>query len=176
NDPVLMKMQRRHRLPHRVENALNRVDSDTRFEITQCPIGEDQAHVKTDQRATASEHEAHEPADRAVCLNPSTIINPNQREVLHIVKYFEQRNANENAGHDVVAVPPKRNARDEKDELYRIWSLPGDPHPDKICQKYACNCEGQRKRPLLYSSEKSGRNERSARGIIAVQCIRHSLR
>src|SRR5947209_2534036 len=169
-------MQERGSGYHTGKYAFHDVDPDTRLEIAERPVGKDQADVNSNQRATAPEHETHKPADRAVCLNPFTIINPNQREVLHIVKYFEQRNANENAGHDVVAVPPKRNARDEKDELYRIWSLSADPHPDKICQKYACNCEGQRKRPLLYSSEKSGRNERSARGIITVQCIRHSLR
>src|SRR5207244_11199773 len=101
------------------------------------PGGEDQAHVKTDHRATAPEHETHKPADRTICLNPFAIIDPNQREVLDIVKYFEQRNADENARHDVVAVPPKRDARDEKRQLYRIWALPTDPHPDKICQKYA---------------------------------------
>ena len=130
-------MQERRRGHHTSENAFDYIDSDTRLVITQCPVGKDQAHVKTDQRATASEDETHKPADRAVCLNPFAIINPNQREVLDVVKYFEQRNADENARHDVVAVPPKRNARDEKHQLYGAWPLPADPHPDKICQEYA---------------------------------------
>src|SRR5206468_10342649 len=107
-----------------------------RLEITQGPVGQDQTHVKADERAAAPEQETHEAADRAICLHALAIIDPNQREILDIVKYFEQRNANKNACHDVVAVPPKRNAGDKKDQLYRTWSLPAGPHPNKICQKY----------------------------------------
>src|SRR5438105_15746742 len=99
--------------------------------------GGDRTKRRTHERATAREHETHKPADGTVCLNPFTIVEPNQREVLDIVKYFEQCNANENTGHDVVAIPPERNAGDEKDQLYRAWSLPADPQPDEICQKYA---------------------------------------
>src|SRR5437867_2895535 len=135
NESIVIKMEQHRSGHHTGEHAFDCIDADIRFEITQRPVGEDQADVKTDQRATAPEHEPHKPADRAVCLNPFAIIDPNQREVLDVVKCFEQRNADENARHDVVAVPPKGDARDEKHQLYWIWPLPADPHPDKICQK-----------------------------------------
>jgi len=128
-------MEQRRSGHHTSEHAFDCFDADTRLEIAEGPISEDQPHIKADQRATTPEHEAHKPADRAVGLNPFAIIDPDQREVLDIVKYFEQCNADENARHDIVAVPPKSNARDEKHQLYRIWPLPGDPHTDKVCQK-----------------------------------------
>ena len=100
---------------HTGKYAFDDVDPDIRLEIAERPVGKDQADVNSNQRATASEHKTHKPADRAVRLNPFTIIDPNQREVLDIVKHFEQCNANQNACHDVVAVPPKRNAGDREE-------------------------------------------------------------
>src|SRR5207253_8111073 len=135
DESVVIKMEQRRSGHHTSEHAFDCVDADVRFEIAQGHVGEDQAHIKTNQRATAPEYKTHKTADRAICLNPFAIVNPNQGEVLDIVKYFEQGNADENAGHDVVAVPPKRNTRDKEHQLYRTWSLPADPHPDKICQK-----------------------------------------
>ena len=110
-------MQERGSGHHPGKYAFEYVGPDTRLEIAQRPVGENQAHVKTNQRTTAPEHETHKPADRAVCLNPFPIINPNQREILDIVKDFEQRDTYQNARHDVVAVPPERNAGDEKHQL-----------------------------------------------------------
>src|SRR5207248_2901657 len=121
NEPVVIKMQEGGSGHHPGKYAFDYVDPDARLEIAQRPVGENQAHVKTNQRATAPEHETHKPADRAVCLDPFPIVNPNQREVLDIVKYFEQCDADENACHDVVAVPPKGNAGDEKHQLDRAW-------------------------------------------------------
>src|SRR5262249_61962531 len=77
-------------------------------------VGEHQAYVHSHQRATAPEHKAHEPTNGAVALDSFAIINPNQREILHIVKYFEQCNAHEHTGDNVVAIPPKRNGCDQK--------------------------------------------------------------
>src|SRR6266496_201907 len=137
NESVVIKMEQRRSRHHTGEYSFDYVDVDIRLEVTQRSVGKDQPHVQTDQRATAPEHEVHKPADRTVRLNSFAIIDPNQREVLDIVKDFEQRNPNENACDDVVTVPPKRNARDEKHQLYWTWSLPANPHPDKICQKDA---------------------------------------
>ena len=120
---------------HAGEDALDCVDAYIRLEITERAVGENQPNVKTNQRATAPEEKAHKTPNRTVFLDPVAIIDPNQGKVLDIVKYFEQCNTDENACHDVVAVPPKRNARDEKHELYRMGSLPADPHPDKISHK-----------------------------------------
>ena len=54
---------------------------------------------------------------------------------LYIMKYLEQRNANQNARHDVIAVPPKRNTRDQQHQFHRTGPLSAAPHPNKICQK-----------------------------------------
>src|SRR5207302_9435709 len=57
NEPVVIKMQQRGSGNHTGKDAFDDVDPDTRLEIAQRPVGEDQAHVKTDERATAPEHE-----------------------------------------------------------------------------------------------------------------------
>ena len=89
NESVVIKMEQRRSGHHTGENAFDCFDADTRLEIAECPVSEDQPHIKADQRATTPEHEAHKPADRAVGLNPFAIIDPDQREVLDVVKYFE---------------------------------------------------------------------------------------
>src|SRR5262249_39583241 len=144
DESVVIKMEQRRCSHHTGENAFDGLDADTRFEIAERSVGEDQPNIKTNQRATAPEHETHESADRAVRLDSLTIINPNQREILDIVKDFEQRHADENAGYDVIAVPPKRYARDEKHELHRTCSVSPNPCPDVICQEQSCNCQRYR--------------------------------
>ena len=58
-------------------------------------IGEDEADIKPNQRAAPSEHESHEPADVAVFLDTIAIVDPDERQVLHVVKNFKQRDADE---------------------------------------------------------------------------------
>ena len=118
----------------------------------------------------------HEPANRAVGLDPFAIINPNQREILDVVKDFEQRNADQNARHDVIAVPPERYARDQEHQLHWTWSLSANPRPDVICKKQSRNCDRHRQQPLLRSVEECRRDERSTGRIIGFECIGHSLR
>ena len=71
------------------KDIFNGVDADKRFGQTQPTVGEHQAYVHSHQRATPPEHKAHETTDRFIALDAFPIINPDQREVLHIVKYFE---------------------------------------------------------------------------------------
>src|SRR5438105_10963587 len=107
-----------------------------RLVITMRTISEEQPDIKTHQGAATAEHESHETADGSVALDSLAIVNPDQRQVLHVVKHFKQRDAHEHAGHDVIAIPPKRNARDEKHEFHRARPFPAAPHPNKIRQKY----------------------------------------
>src|SRR6266403_5063156 len=115
-------MEQCRRGHHSGENTFNRFDADIRFRQTQPTVGEHQANINAYQRATPPENKTHKPTDRAIALYPFTIVNPDKREVLHIVEYFEQCDADKNARYDIVAVPPKGNARDEKDQLYGTWS------------------------------------------------------
>src|SRR5437899_9576290 len=55
--------------------------------------------------------------------------------------------------HDVIAIPPKRYARDEKHELHRAWSLSAHPRPDVICKEQSRNGDRHRQQPLLRSEE-----------------------
>ena len=129
-------MQQCRRGHHPGEDTFNDIDANIRLGQTQSTIGEHQAYINADQRATAPEHETHKPADGSVALDAFTIINPNEREVLHIVEHFEQGDTDENAGYDVIAVPPKGNTRNKKHQLYRTWAPPLHPRPDEIHQEY----------------------------------------
>ena len=135
NESVVVEMEECRCSHDAGKNIFNGVDADIRFGQTQPTVGEHQAYVHSHKRATAPEHKAHEPTDRAVALDSFPIINPDERKVLHIMKYLEQRNANQNACHDVIAVPPKRNARDQQHQFHRTRPLTAAPHPNKIGQK-----------------------------------------
>src|SRR2546426_4119440 len=88
DESVVIKMEQRGSGHYTSEDAFDYGDIDARLKIPQRPVGKDQPHVKTHQRTAAPKHEAQNPADRAVGLNPFAIIDPNQREVLDVVKYF----------------------------------------------------------------------------------------
>src|SRR6266487_5887325 len=45
NESVVIKMEQRRRGHYTSEDAFDYVDADTRLEVTQRPVGEDQAHV-----------------------------------------------------------------------------------------------------------------------------------
>ena len=83
-----------------------------RVEIRKRAVGENQADIEPNQRAAPPKYKAHEAADVAVLLHTIAVVNPDQREVLHVVKNFEQRNAHQNVRDQIIAVPPKRYARD----------------------------------------------------------------
>src|SRR2546430_5379171 len=128
---------------------LSRSAADARLKIPGPPVRKDKANKETNQRAAAPKQKMHEPANRAVGLDPFAIINPNQREILDVVKDFEQRNADQNARHDVIAVPPERYARDQEHQLHWTWSLSANPRPDVICKKQSRNWARHRQQPLL---------------------------
>src|SRR4029077_20288653 len=176
NEAVVIKMEQCRSGHDPGENPFNDVDAHIRLGQTQPTVGEHQAYINAYECATAPEHETHKPTDRAVALHSFTIINPNEREVLHIVEHFEQCNADENACHNVIAVPPKGNARNKKHDFYRTRSLPLNPHPNKIHEEHTGNCQGERQQSLLCCPEQIGRNKRSSRRIITFQGIGHPLR
>src|SRR5207237_9665919 len=96
-------MQERGSGYHTGKYAFHYVDPDTRLEIAERPVGKDQADVNSNQRSTAPDHETHKPTNRAVCLNPFTIVDPNQREVLDSVKHFKQYHATPHTFIEIVA-------------------------------------------------------------------------
>ena len=135
NESVVVEMEECRCSHDAGKNIFNGVDADIRFGQTQPTVGEHQPYVHSHKRATAPKHKAHEPTDRAVALDSFPIINPDERKVLHIMKYLEQRNANQNARHDLIAVPPERNACDEQHQFHRTRPLTAAPHPKKIREK-----------------------------------------
>src|SRR6266566_2042303 len=96
NESVVIKMEQCRGGNHASQDAFDRFYSEMLIEIGERPIGEDQAHVESDQRAAPPKHKAHESADVAVFLNAIAIVDPDERQVLHVVKDFEERNANKN--------------------------------------------------------------------------------
>src|SRR5207247_10863485 len=77
------------------------------------------------------------------------IVDPDQREVLHVVENFEQRNANKNVCHQIVAVPPKRDAGDQQSYLHRIRPFAYDPHAAEMDEKEDRNCNGRPQNKVL---------------------------
>jgi len=70
--------------------------SDVRIQVTDGTVSQRPIDIEPNQGSAATENESHEPTDRAVFLDPVTVVNPNQRQVLHIVEDFEQGDAGEN--------------------------------------------------------------------------------
>src|SRR6476620_9254676 len=92
---VIIKMQQRRGGYQPGENPFDGLHPDMRVDEGNRAVGKDEADIKANQRAAPSEHESHESANIAVLLNPISIVDPDERQVLHVVKYFEQRNPNE---------------------------------------------------------------------------------
>src|SRR6266446_5457484 len=91
---------------HPGEYTLDCLDVDTLFKNPERAIGEDKSDVDTNQRTAPSKNKPHETANRAVLFHAIAIVDPDEREVLHIVKNFEQRDPSKNVGHAIIAVPP----------------------------------------------------------------------
>ena len=78
-----------------------------------------------------------------VFLNPIAVVDPDQREVLHVVKNFEQRNSDENVCYEVIALRPKRDARNQQSYLNGIRPFSDYPKPTEMRDKQARNGDGQ---------------------------------
>src|ERR1044072_3168456 len=120
-----------------------------RIEITDRAISKDQANIEAHQRAAPSEHEAHESADVAILLHPIPVVDPDKREVLHVMENFKQRNADQDICDKVIAVPPKRDARNKQSQLHSIGPVHEDPHPCEVQYKKDRNYDGRQKNQLL---------------------------
>src|SRR5262249_1746286 len=127
--------------------------------------------IEPDERAASSKHETHESADVAVLLHPVSVVDPDKREVLHVVKDFEQRNTYKNIGDEVIAVPPKRDAGNKQSHLHRVGPLPYDPHPPKMDEKQNRNCDGREKNQLLTDMNCRRRDKRSATHVVRIKRI-----
>src|SRR5262245_41480071 len=110
------------------EDAFDRLHFGVLLENPQRAISEDKADIDADQGTAAAENKLHKAANRAVFFHAVAIVNPDEGEVLDIVKDLEECDARENVGDDVVAIPPKRNARCKERQLDRIGSLSDPPH------------------------------------------------
>src|SRR2546423_6061754 len=95
-------------------------------------IGENKTKIKPDKRAAATKNKTHKSADAFVFFDPITIVNPNQREVLYVVKDFEEGDPDEKIGDAVIAIPPKADAGNQERELDWIRSLGLGEHPGEI--------------------------------------------
>src|SRR6266487_2845904 len=90
---VVIKMEQRRGSNHASQDAFDRFYSEMGIEIGKRSIGENQTDVESDQRAAPPKHKAHESADIAIFLHTVAIVDPDKRKVLHVVKDFEERDA-----------------------------------------------------------------------------------
>ncbi|PYJ77069.1 MAG: hypothetical protein DME69_11715 [Verrucomicrobia bacterium] len=131
------------------EDAFDRFDPEMGIEISKRAVSENQADVQSDERAASSENKTHEPTDIAVLLHAVAIVDPDEREILHVVEDFEERNANKNVRDAVIAVPPKGNGRHQQRRLYWVWPLAQVPHPAKMHDEKDRNCDCPPEHDLL---------------------------
>src|SRR5580765_3081799 len=92
---VIIKMQQRRSGHYPGENPFDGIHSEMRIDEGNRAVGKDEADIKANQRAAPSEHESHESTNVAVFLDAVAIVNPDERQVLHVVKHLEQRDPDE---------------------------------------------------------------------------------
>ena len=142
-------MKQRGSGDHAGEDAFNGIYSEMGIEITERAISKDQPDIKPDERAAPSKDKAHESANVAILFHSIAVVDPDEREVLHVVEDFEQRDADKNVRDEVIAVPPKRDAGDEQSNLHGVGSLAYDPQPTEMQQKEDRDRDGREKEQLL---------------------------
>ena len=147
------------------KNAFDGVDLQLRVKVGERAVGKYQTEIKTDERPAASKNKTHKSADAFVFLDPVAIVNPNQGEVLHVVENLKQRDANEQIGDSVIAIPPEGDARDQEREFHRISSLRLPPTPSEIDQEQDRNCNGEKKQTTLCDLKHPRLNEGPATGV-----------
>ena len=62
---------------------------------------------------------------------------------------FEQRNTYENIRDKIIAVPPKRDARNKQSQFHGIGPVPYDPHPSEVQDKKDRHDDRHQKNELL---------------------------
>ena len=85
DESVVIKMKKTRRRHYAGEHTLYRLDFETGIEIAKGTVGKNQPDVETDQRTASSKNKAHKTADGTVLLHAAAIVNPDDREVLHVV-------------------------------------------------------------------------------------------
>src|SRR5262249_52478621 len=85
---VVIKDEQRGSGDHAGQDAFDGVDAEIVIDECQRAISEDKAYIQADQRPAPSKHKPHESADVAVLLHAIAIVDPDQRQVLHVVKDF----------------------------------------------------------------------------------------
>src|SRR5437016_1292468 len=135
------------------------------IEVTNRAVSENKTDIKPNQGTAPAKYEPHEPTDGTVFLDTVAIVNPNQRQVLHVVKHFEECDSGENIRDAVVAVPPKRDARDKKREFHRILPRSGDPHSNVICNPKSRHRHRRKEEGLLKSVDPNRRNKRQTASV-----------
>ena len=53
-------------------------------------VRQHQPNVNADQSTAAPENKAHETANACISFHPGPIINPNDGQILHVVKHLEE--------------------------------------------------------------------------------------
>src|SRR6266487_4385472 len=106
DESVVIKMKKTRRRYYAGEHTLHRLDFETGIEIPEGTIGKNKPDVQPNQRTAPAKDKAHEAADRAVLFHTAAIVNPDEREVLHIVKTPAYRDPRQNVVDGVIAVPP----------------------------------------------------------------------
>ena len=142
-------MKQRRRSDDSGEDAFNGLYSEMGIEIRERAIGENQADVQSNERAAPPKDKAHESADVAILLHPIAVVDPDEREVLHVVEDLEQRDADKNVRDEIIAVPPKGDAGNEQSKLHGVRSLPYDPQATEMQQKKDRDRDGRKKNQLL---------------------------
>src|SRR5205085_3234596 len=174
--PIIIKMEQPGCCDHAGKNSFDFIYFDVVLENPERAVSEDKANVDADQGTAAAKNKPHKAANRAVFFHAVAIVDPDKREVLHIVKNLEERNPSEDVRDAVIAIPPKRNARRKQRQLDRIGPLADPPHLRKIDQKQDRHRNGRKPERLLRAMQEPWGNEGRATGVIRFERVGHSFR
>src|SRR2546423_9128552 len=127
NESVVIKMEQSRCGDDANENMFDGLNGDTGRRQGDRAVGQNQADIYTDERAATPENETHEPADALIAFDSGAIIDPDNREILHVVENFKERNPDEDVLHAVIAVPPKSDTADQQRDFDGADNAPLGP-------------------------------------------------
>ena len=133
DEPVKVEMKEGGRGYEPKESALNSLLVDPIRKQFDIPVCKHHADVQPDHQPTSPEQEAHEWTHMTSSIDALPIVDPHNGQVLHVVKYLEQSNADYDIGDAHHRIPPEAEADSHHPQLTRAGRLTRPPLPQSIC-------------------------------------------
>src|SRR5262249_10823002 len=143
DESVEVKMQEGGRRYKPEEHMLNSLSVDPLREQFDVPVGKHHANVQADHGPASPEQKPHERTNLTSLVHTLAIVDPDNGEVLHVVKYFEQSNADYNVGDSYHCIPPEAEADGHHAQLCQAHRLTLAPLLQNICEEHQSDDQRQ---------------------------------